>query len=284
MVGTGDMGSALASALLAGGHRVTVWNRTRERYAPLLERGAEPSDSVAAAVGAAELVVVCLLDDATTREVLAAEGAAEALAGRTLLQFSYSSPSEAASLEAWVREQGGDYLHGQIKAYPREVGTPSARINYSGDERTLEAVRDTVNVFGEAVYLGPDIAAACVVSNASTILYEGIVAVFFEAAAYAAAEGAELDRVLAGVPSAIRLAEATIEYSAGQIAAGDFHGGEASIDTHANVLRTLVSAMAEGRPEPRITRATLDYLEDARADGMGAMEVAAVYQTLVDSL
>ena len=216
--------------------------------------------------------------------MLAADGAAEALAGRTLLQFSYSSGSEAAALEAWVHEHGAEYLHGQIKAYPREVGTPAAHLNYSGSEQTLEAVRETVEVFGEPTYLGSDIAAACVVSNASTILYEGIVAVFFEAAAYAAAEGAEFERLLAGVPDAIRLAEATIEYSARQIAAADFHGDEASIDTHAAVLRTLVSAMGAGRPEPRITRATLDYLEAARANGMGSLEIAAAYQRLADSL
>ena len=40
VIGLGDMGSALAEALLANGHRVTVWNRTASKCGPLAEAGA----------------------------------------------------------------------------------------------------------------------------------------------------------------------------------------------------------------------------------------------------
>jgi len=33
-----------------------------------------------------------------------------------------------------------------------------------------------------------------------------------------------------------------------------------------------------------VARAALDYLEGARADGLGSMEIAATYQRIVDSL
>ncbi|MER7078809.1 NAD(P)-binding domain-containing protein, partial [Saccharopolyspora kobensis] len=36
VLGLGDMGTALADALLAAGHRVTVWNRTAARAEPLV--------------------------------------------------------------------------------------------------------------------------------------------------------------------------------------------------------------------------------------------------------
>jgi 3-hydroxyisobutyrate dehydrogenase-like beta-hydroxyacid dehydrogenase len=279
------MGLALASALLGAGHPVTAWNRSPERYAPLIEQGAVGAESVAAAVGAAKLVIVCVLDDAATRQVLSADGVSEALAGRTLLQFSFSNGYEAAALEQWVNERGGDYLHGQIKAYPREIGTPAARLNYSGNEATFRAFRDTVKVFGEPFHLGSDVRAACVISNTSTILYGCFVAAFFEVAAYAAAEGAELDSVLAMLPSASRLAEATIEYSARQLAAGEFTGDQATIDTHANALGTCVRAMAHGgRPEPRLSQVALDYLHDAQRNGLGSVEIAAMYTMLLDSL
>lgn len=278
------MGLALASALLNAGHRVTVWNRTAERYARLVERGAEAAESVADAVGAGDLVVVCLLDYPTTQDVFAADGTAEALAGRTLLQFSFSNGSEAAAMESWVRKHRGDYLHGQIKAYPREVGTPEARLNYSGSESTFQTFRETLEALGEPVYLGSDVAAAAAVSNTSAILSVCIVVAFFEAAAYAVANGAQLDSVLAGVPTALRLAEATIEYSARQIAADDFCGDQASIYTHANAFATMVNAMADGRREPRIARAVLDYIQDARAKQQGPMEIAAIYKVIAHSL
>ena len=42
VIGTGNMGSALAEALLAARFRVTVWNRTPARAKPLVEKGYMP--------------------------------------------------------------------------------------------------------------------------------------------------------------------------------------------------------------------------------------------------
>src|SRR4051794_32224582 len=41
VIGLGLMGTALAERLLAHGYPVVVWNRTREKAAPLLAQGAE---------------------------------------------------------------------------------------------------------------------------------------------------------------------------------------------------------------------------------------------------
>jgi 3-hydroxyisobutyrate dehydrogenase len=155
----------------------------------------------------------------------------------------------------------------------------------SGNEATFRTFRETVQAFGAPAYLGFDVGAACVVSDTSTAIYECIVAAFFEAAAYAAIEGAELESLLAVVPSAIRLAEATIEYSARQMAAGDFAGDQASIDVHVNGIGTLVRAMAgRGDRAPKLARVVLDYLEEAQRKQLGSLEIAAVYGMLLESL
>src|SRR3712207_9406974 len=46
-IGAGRMGFALASRLLAAGHDVAVWNRTRAKAEPLAEQGATIVDSPA---------------------------------------------------------------------------------------------------------------------------------------------------------------------------------------------------------------------------------------------
>jgi 3-hydroxyisobutyrate dehydrogenase-like beta-hydroxyacid dehydrogenase len=45
--GLGLMGSALASALIGGGHGVSVWNRTPAKAQPLVELGVVHAGSVA---------------------------------------------------------------------------------------------------------------------------------------------------------------------------------------------------------------------------------------------
>lgn len=50
VIGLGNMGSAVASALLADGHDVTGWNRTPRRAAPLQAEGAVVARSAAEAI------------------------------------------------------------------------------------------------------------------------------------------------------------------------------------------------------------------------------------------
>jgi 3-hydroxyisobutyrate dehydrogenase-like beta-hydroxyacid dehydrogenase len=60
VIDLGAMGAALARMLLRDGHRVTVWNRTSAKATPLVRDGAILAESVALAVGASPLVIVCV--------------------------------------------------------------------------------------------------------------------------------------------------------------------------------------------------------------------------------
>ncbi|GAA1591995.1 hypothetical protein GCM10009678_87800 [Actinomadura kijaniata] len=64
------MGTALAEAFLAEGRSLTVWNRTSGRVGGLVAKGARLAATVAEAVAAGPLTVVCLNDYATVRRVL----------------------------------------------------------------------------------------------------------------------------------------------------------------------------------------------------------------------
>ena len=63
VLGMGSMGRAFAGRALAGGHQVTVWNRSPGRTDDLVAEGAVAADSVAAAVAGAEVVLTVVADD-----------------------------------------------------------------------------------------------------------------------------------------------------------------------------------------------------------------------------
>lgn len=69
-LGTGQMGSAIAGLLLEQGHRLTVWNRTASRLAPLLAQGAKAADTPAEAAAHSDVVFSMLMDDAALEESL----------------------------------------------------------------------------------------------------------------------------------------------------------------------------------------------------------------------
>jgi 3-hydroxyisobutyrate dehydrogenase len=62
LLGTGTMGAGMARNLLAAGHEVHAWNRTRERAEPLAADGAVVHDTPAEALDGADALVTMLAD------------------------------------------------------------------------------------------------------------------------------------------------------------------------------------------------------------------------------
>ncbi|NBE56351.1 NAD(P)-dependent oxidoreductase [Streptomyces boluensis] len=158
VIGLGVMGQALAGALLAVGHPTTVWNRTAAKGDALVEAGAVRAASVADAVAASPLVVLCTLDYPTVRGTL--EPAVGQLRGRTVVNLTNGSPAQADEMAAWVTGHGAEYVDGGIMAVPPTIATDEAFLLYSGPERVFAAHRETLEVFGEARYVGAEIGLA----------------------------------------------------------------------------------------------------------------------------
>ncbi len=69
VLGIGRMGSALAIRLLHGGHRVTVWNRSKGKAGEVTSAGALEAQSIADAVREADVVITMLANDDAVRTV-----------------------------------------------------------------------------------------------------------------------------------------------------------------------------------------------------------------------
>jgi 3-hydroxyisobutyrate dehydrogenase-like beta-hydroxyacid dehydrogenase len=187
MIGLGAMGRALASALLAAGHPMTVWNRTPGRAEALVADGATLAPSAADAVAAGELAIVCLLDDDAVREVL---GPIE-LAGATIVNLTNGTPAQARDTAAWVVERGGRYVDGGIMAVPPMIGGPAAFILYSGDEAAFERAEPVVRGLGRPMFVGTDAGLASLHDLALLSGMAGIFAGTRHALAMVGSEGVE---------------------------------------------------------------------------------------------
>src|SRR5665213_2275067 len=88
VIGLGSMGGGIARALVARGHRVSVWNRSREKIAPFKSAGAHAAETVTEAVAASPLVIMCVSDFAVANSLLETSATAAALKGKTLVQMT----------------------------------------------------------------------------------------------------------------------------------------------------------------------------------------------------
>src|SRR5215207_4893244 len=97
VIGLGNMGSALARALLENGCAVTVWNRSPEKAAPLVEMGAVLASGPSAAITDSPIIMVCVTNYAAANQILG-EVVAD-LPGKLLIQFTTGSPQDARASE-----------------------------------------------------------------------------------------------------------------------------------------------------------------------------------------
>ncbi|WP_067168537.1 NAD(P)-dependent oxidoreductase [Microtetraspora niveoalba] len=154
LLGLGAMGAALARAWLAAGHPLTVWNRTPGRAEPLAAEGAKVAGTAAEAVAASDLVVVCLLDDASVGETL--DGVD--LTGKDVVNLTTGTPAEARARAEWAEKRGARYLDGGIMAVPPMIGSPESGgyVFYSGSQAAFGAHQGTLAVPAGTRYVGED--------------------------------------------------------------------------------------------------------------------------------
>jgi 3-hydroxyisobutyrate dehydrogenase-like beta-hydroxyacid dehydrogenase len=154
LMGLGPMGQAMVHTLLREGHRVTVWNRTPSRAADVVAAGATLAGSPAEALAASKLVILSLTDYQAMYDILGS--AAEALAGRTIVNLSSDSPDRTREGATWAAEHGARFLTGGVMTPAPMVGTEAAYVYYSGPAEVLEADRETLAKIGAPRYLGED--------------------------------------------------------------------------------------------------------------------------------
>lgn len=138
LLGTGLLGTGIAENLLNKGHTVTVWNRSPQKLAPLVAKGAIAAETLATAVAQAERVHLVLSEDTAVESVLAA--ALPALpAGVFVLDHSTNLPEKVAARSAHLRASGIRYLHAPVFMSPQNGREGSGLILLAApqDEATL---------------------------------------------------------------------------------------------------------------------------------------------------
>ncbi|MBN3822814.1 NAD(P)-dependent oxidoreductase [Burkholderia sp. Ac-20384] len=280
VIGLGAMGAALAKALLAANHRVTVWNRTASKSAALGEVGAQVAHSAAEAIDASQVVVVCVLDYGASDSLLRTPDVAARLKGKTIIQLTTGTPDDAREASEWAREHGVAYLDGTIGCYPKDIGTPDGSILYAGSRSTFEALRPTLaNLSGHALFVGERFGNAAILDGAVVGSFSlGAALGFLYGAAVCDAEGISLDTYLSLALARRPFVEDTLQTCVQMIKKGNYSGSQATLDSWAAGIGQLVAYSQESGTDSSYPQEVLARLQQAVAKGHGQHELAAVFE------
>jgi len=200
-IGTGVMGRSMAGHLLAAGHELHVYNRTRAKAQALVEAGARWHDGAGAAAAQADVVITMLGLPADVEEsYLGAGGIVErARPGALLVDMTTSSPLLARRIDAAARARGLEALDAPVSG--GDVGAREARlvIMAGGERSAYERALPVLSLLGRNVALqGPAGSGQhCKMANQIACAV-GMIA-WCEALAYARGAGLDPERVHASI-------------------------------------------------------------------------------------
>lgn len=274
------MGAAPANALLADEHHVTVWNRIASKYMALGQAGARIANSVADAVYASQIVIVCVLDYSASDALLRTPDVAARLKGKTLIQFTTGTPQDAQEAAAWAKNRRAAYLDGTTEGYPQHIGMPDGMILYAGARSMFDAMKPVLaSLSGHAFFTGEELGTAAVLDGAIIGSFSLIATLgFLYGAALCDAEGVSLDTYLSIALARLPFIADNLRMAVPMIEKGDYSGTEAALDTWVVGIGKLVEHSRTVGLDSGFSPEVLALLQRAIAMGHGQHELAAVFE------
>lgn len=192
-VGLGAMGQGMARSLLAAGHEVTVWNRTRERTEPLAKAGAAVARTPAEAAKAGVVFTMVAEDRALDAVVSGPEGVLAGLPqGGIHVSASTIGLDTAERLARAHEEAGRVFVSAPVFGRPDAAAAAKLVVVAAGPDAAIEKVKPLFQALGPKLFVvGKAPAQANVVKLTGNFLITAVIEGLAEATAFVAKAGVE---------------------------------------------------------------------------------------------
>lgn len=161
--GLGAMGpwghGAMAMRLLDAGHELVVYNRTKEKTRPFVEKGARAAETPAALAAQVDLIISMLFDDATTQAACFGEhGIATTMRPGTVhICCSTLSLDQIPLLRDGHAERGQSFLMANVLGRPPAAQAGELFVLAAGEAALIERYEPVFACIGQRLFVvGPD--------------------------------------------------------------------------------------------------------------------------------
>jgi 3-hydroxyisobutyrate dehydrogenase-like beta-hydroxyacid dehydrogenase len=278
VIGLGNMGFALARALLDApqGRAVTVWNRSPEKAAPLVAKGAVLAPSVDAAIKASPIILICVTNYAAANRILSE--VAPDLPGKLFVQFTTGSPRDARASETWAHEHEAEYLDCAITGSPSSIGTSGAHILVSGREAVFQKAELTLRMLANNLdYKGELIGLASAWEMVYIMHYYGMFLSLFHSVQICQAEGIPLEQYIQLLGEQGKNYE---KWLCENIWSGNYKETSAPLELWAGGIRQIAQHAQDSHIRAEFPQLAARLFQEAMDDGYGREEVSALFKVL----
>jgi 3-hydroxyisobutyrate dehydrogenase-like beta-hydroxyacid dehydrogenase len=274
-LGLGNMGTSMVRRLLAAGHQVTVWNRTRQRAEALAEAGARIADTPAAAAFESDAVMTMLFDDAAHEQVLfGEEGLLDALAPGTLhISLSTVSVPLSERLTAEHAARGHLFVAAPVFGRPNIAAEGRLWIVVAGAEAAVAAAWPLLEPLSRGIsVIGTEPRQAHALKLGGNFLISAMIHSLGEGFVYAEAQGIDPETFLTTVNSALFQSPFYAAY--GNVMLHPPQQPGATIDLGAKDLRLLREAAGDRNCTLSLADNLAEIFAQAQQAGLGGEDWA----------
>lgn len=156
-IGLGDMGQAIVPRLLAAGHQVTGWNRSKEKGEPLFKLGMSWANSPRELAAGSEVVISIVTDSEAVKSIALGEnGIIHGLRkDAAYLDMSTIDPEASRAVGAEFHKAGLVMMDAPISGTTLTIGQGKASVMVGGGKAAFERVQPVLLAIGPKVtYIG----------------------------------------------------------------------------------------------------------------------------------
>lgn len=279
-IGTGLMGSRMATNLLRADFPLTVWNRTKEKVQPLLEIGADWAGSPVELASRSEVLMTSLTDGPAVGDVLTRQGVASALRrGTLMIDLSSIAPAIAREHAALLGKLGVAHLDAPVSGGTRGAAAGTLAIMVGGAAADVERAKPILSVLGRPTHVGPS-GAGQISKLANQVIVGVTLGAVAEALTLAARAGADPAAVRTALTGGFADSRILQEHGA-RMLAGDFVPG-GTVKNQIKDLKTALALAAERNLDLPLLEATRMQFQ-AIADTLGdQLDHSAIFKLLME--
>jgi len=193
VIGTGIMGTGVGLTLLAKGHQVTCWNRTKANADELVRAGAAFRESPREAAEGADFVVILVWNEEALRAVLAGPDGlcAAARPGQVYVDMSTQLPATAVGEARELEGRGAAFLDAPVHGTKGEARSGGLWIMVGGERAVYQRTLPLFHAIGATVHHMGGVGRGCAAKLCGNHLVSAMLASIAESLALAERAGVD---------------------------------------------------------------------------------------------
>ncbi len=282
-IGLGIMGGPMAKNLIAEGHELVLYNRTREKAEDLAGDGATVAGSPKEVAEQSGIVITMLPDSPQVEEVLAGEdGVFEGVKeGALIVDMSTISPVVTRELAEQAGERGASMLDAPVSGGDLGARQGTLSIMAGGSEEDFSRAKPLFEVMGKTMtHVGP-IGAGQTAKACNQIIVALNIEAVSEALVLGSKAGVDPAKILDALSGGLA-GSAVMEAKREKMLGHDFDPGF-RIELHHKDLGIALAAGREYGVSLPVTAILDQMLESLKAKGRGDRDHSAIL-TLIEDL